>query len=76
MSNQSLADLAVQALAAVSAIDAKVSNEHPERHHIRAMKQTASSILSAAFTQAISIALYTESLQQDMRKLHEEGPTQ
>lgn len=47
-----LADQAVQALAAVRAMDARIDLDHPERHSVRALKRHAENILARAFQQA------------------------
>jgi hypothetical protein len=63
---KSLADLAVEALAEVRAMDSGVELEHPERHTVRDMKSTAEQILDQAFRQAKRLAASA----QDLRELH------
>ena len=68
MSEKSLADRAVDALAHVGRMTDRVTNDHPERHAIREMKQVAESILEEAFRQARRLAFAAEELQESMRK--------
>lgn len=68
MAEKSLADRAVDALAHVGRMTDSVTNDHPERHAIREMKQMAESILEEAFRQARRLAFTAESLQESMRK--------
>jgi hypothetical protein len=56
MSQQSLADLAVETLARVQQMGDGIGLEHPERHAIREMKQTAEQVLADAFRVAQRIA--------------------
>ncbi len=67
--NMSLADQAIQAISMVKAIDDSVDNEHPERHVVRSMKRVAEQALSAAFRNAIDVALMAKDLQETARKL-------
>jgi hypothetical protein len=53
---KSLADQAVSALAAVSAMDADMDMSHPERHSIRTLKRLAEARLSQAFREAHEFA--------------------
>ena len=69
--NMSLADLAVQAIAMVKAIDESVENDHPERHVVRSMKRVAQQCLEAAFRNAIDVARMAKDLQETARKLEE-----
>ena len=52
MSQQSLADLAVETLARVQQMSDGIGLAHPERHAIREMKQTAEQVLADAFRAA------------------------
>ena len=62
MSQQSLADLAVQALAAVKAMDAQMTNDRPERHQVRTLRRLAEAHLETAFRQAIELAYVAKDL--------------
>ena len=66
--NESLADQAVDTIAAIRKMTEGVDNEHPERHAIREMKRVAESIIGGALTQARALADTAERLQEDMRK--------
>jgi len=68
MSTQSLADQAVFALARVSEIGEDVPNDHPMRHAIRRMKQTAQKIMSDAALQATEIAYQAKDIKNDFDK--------
>jgi hypothetical protein len=63
--HESLADAAVAALAAVSAMTEGVTNDHPERHVIRQLKHHAENDLAAAFRRARAVAYLVD----DLRKL-------
>lgn len=49
---RSLADAAVETLAAIRAMDDGMTLDHPERHVIRDLKRTAESIVADALRQA------------------------
>ena len=63
MSVPSLAESAVDALAAVRAMDANITNDHPQRHAVRYMKRLAETVLSDAFRQAHSLAWQAQDLE-------------
>lgn len=65
MSNESLADRAVDALAEVRAIGENMDNEHSMRHTVRSMKRVAEQILSDAMRQATEIAYQAKRLVKD-----------
>jgi dUTPase len=75
MSPPSLADQAVETLAAVSSIDRDVTNDHPERFVIRYMKRIAQDIIANALRQAMDLAYQADSLKTDMRKSEQEKAT-
>lgn len=60
--NLSVADRAVEALAAVKAMDQGVGLEHPERRAIREMKQIALKIISDALESATRLAYQASDL--------------
>jgi hypothetical protein len=62
--HKSLAAAAVDALAAIDRMDATVTNEHEERHHIRSLKRIADQILADAFRQARELAWLAEDVQR------------
>jgi len=66
---KSLADMAVETLAAVSCMDSMTGNDHAERHTIRALKRTAETIIENAFRQAMGLAYAAEDLRELHRKL-------
>lgn len=66
--HKSLADAAVDALAAVSRMDAEVTNEDAERHQVRALKRLAEQTLTEAFRLARELAWIAE----DVRKTAKE----
>lgn len=66
--NQSLADQAVDTIAAIRNLDTWTNMDHPERHAVREMKRVASEIVTNALRQAQALVYSAESLQQDMRK--------
>lgn len=70
---ESLADRAVDTLAAVSTMCDGVDNSHPERHTIRALKSAAEDILAAALRQARGLAYTAETLRNDMRRIEAEA---
>lgn len=66
MAEQSLADMAVETLAAVRAMDNGVALTHPERHVIRDLKRDAEALIADALRRARSLAYTAESI----RELH------
>ena len=60
----SLADDAVYALAAVSAIGENIDNESPERHDVRTLKRIAEKVLFEAFRTAVELAHEAKSLEK------------
>jgi len=62
MAQHSLADLAVQTLAALRALDELTGNERPERHQVRQIKRLAEANLEAAFRQATELAWMAKDL--------------
>ncbi|MEG1769180.1 MAG: hypothetical protein RR311_11990 [Comamonas sp.] len=68
MTHQSLADKAVDAIAAVRAMGEGLGMEHPERHAVRDLKRAAEAILETALHQARGLAYTAEGLSTDMRK--------
>lgn len=60
--NMSLADQAVQALAMVKAMDAEMTNDHPQRHQVRNMKRLAETAIAAGLRQAIDLAWQAKDL--------------
>lgn len=69
MTHQSLADKAVDAIAAVRAMGEGLGMDHPERHAVRDLKRAAEAILETALHQARGLAYTAEGLSTDMRKL-------
>jgi len=65
---KSLADMAVETLAAVKDMDKGLENENAERHTVRALKQTAELLISGVLLQTRELAYAAE----DLRKLHRE----
>ena len=68
MQHLSLADRAVDAIAAVRAMGEGLGMEHPERHAVRDLKRAAEAILETALHQARGLAYTAEGLSTDMRK--------
>lgn len=68
MTNESLADRAVMALADVKAMGANMDNNHPMRHNVRELKQSAEAILSHAIGQAQRLTYIAERLVKDFDK--------
>ena len=60
--NLSLADQAVQALAMVKAMDARIENTDPHRHIVRSFKRMAEARLSHAFREAQEMAYMAQEL--------------
>ncbi len=56
----SLADQAVEALAAIKALDERCQNEYPERHAMREVRRAAVSALSDAFRRVTELARVAE----------------
>lgn len=65
---QSLADQAVQTLAAVSRIGEGMSNESPERHTIRSMKRIAEQAIESGLRIAMDLSYQAENLVKDLKK--------
>lgn len=72
MEHPSLADKAVDTIAAVRALGEGLGMEHPERHAVRDLKRAAEDILETALRQARSLAYTAEGLSTEMRKLESE----
>lgn len=70
----SLADLAVSALAAVQRMDAAITNEHEERHHIRTLKRLAEASLDAAFRHAQELAFLAEQVHTAAQEARDAQP--
>jgi hypothetical protein len=70
----SLADRAVDALAAVSRMDETVTNEHDERHYIRSLKRHAEAIIMDALTRARELAYLGEQIQSDAARARAATP--
>lgn len=68
MDHPSLADKAVDAIAAVRAMGEGLGMEQPERHAVRDLKRAAEAILETALHQARGLAYTAEGLSTDMRK--------
>lgn len=68
MQHLSLAEKAVDAIAAVRAMGEGLGMEHPERHAVRDLKRAAEAILETALHQARGLAYTAEGLSTDMRK--------
>lgn len=67
MSTPSLADSAVDAIAAVRAMGADMPADAPERHTVRNLKRMAEEIIGNALRHARDLAYQAESLSKDMR---------
>jgi hypothetical protein len=65
---ESLADQAVDALAAVARMGGNLTNEHEERHHVRTLKRLAEQKLTDAFRQARELAWLAEDMQREAEK--------
>jgi hypothetical protein len=68
MTQQSLADLAVEALAAVAAMSSDVGIDHPERHVVRNLKRIATKTIEDAMRTALDLSCQAK----DLRDLHRE----
>ena len=68
-----LAGRAVTALAAVQAMGETITNEHPMRHQVRALKRIAERTLSDAFFVSWELAMQAEQLVRDYEKAIKEG---
>lgn len=74
MSNQpSLAEFAVETLATVLKMDDDVTNDHPERHQIRAMKRIANQAIEQGLRTAWDLAAQARDLQRTMRQIEAEN---
>jgi hypothetical protein len=67
----SLADQAVSVLAAVQRMDAAITNEHEERHHVRWLKRLAEQTLDTAFRQAQELAFLADQIHRDAQDARE-----
>jgi len=70
--HKSLAAAAVDALSAVDRMDAKTTNEHEERHHIRTLKRHAEQILSDALQRARELAWLAEDMHRAAQQARDE----
>ena len=68
MNQPSMADNAVDAIAAVRAMGEGLPIDAPERHTVRSLKRIAEDILTTAMRQARGLAYEAESLSKDMRE--------
>lgn len=68
MSQQSLADQAVDTISAIRRMRANNDQAHPESYTVHKMKQAAEQIVSTALQQANDLVYAAEILQQDIRK--------
>lgn len=68
MNQPSMADNAVDAIAAVRAMGEGLPIDAPERHAVRSLQRTAEDILIQAMRQARDLAYQAESLSKDMRE--------
>lgn len=66
MAEQSLADIAVETLAAVRTMDNGIGLEHPERHVIRDLKRNAEALIADALRRARDLAYTADAI----RELH------
>lgn len=69
--HKSLADAAVDALAAVSRMDADVTNEDEARHQVRTLKRLAEQALTEAFRHARELAWLAEDVRKTAREAKE-----
>ena len=76
MSQQSLADQAVDTISAIRRMCANTDQKHPEHYTVRKMKQVAEQIVSNALQQANDLVYAAEILQQDIRKAEAEQRAQ
>lgn len=72
--NMSLADQAVQALAAVKAIGAELTNDDPERHQVRLLQRLAEAQIAAGLRQAIDLAYMAKDLRALVKELEGDEP--
>lgn len=70
--NMSLADQAVQTLAAVKAIDADVTNDHPERHQVRTLRRLAESAIAVGLRHAMELAWMAKDLRNMVKNLEDD----
>ena len=73
MSQPSLSDSAVDALAAVRAMDAAITNAHPQRHAVRNLKRMAEATLTEAFRRAHDLAWQARDLESLVREVREKA---
>jgi len=64
----STADHFVYALSKVREIDADVDNEHPHRHTLRCLRETANKVLYEAAITAKDIAMHAENLKRELKE--------
>ena len=76
MNQQSLADQAVDTIAAIRKMCAHCDKKHPEHYTVRKMKSVAEQIVSDALQQANDLVYAAEILQQDIRKAEAEQRAQ
>jgi hypothetical protein len=60
---QSLADTAVEVLAMVKAMDAYMTIDRPERHHVRSLKRLAEAAIDEGLRRAAELARLAKDLQ-------------
>lgn len=61
---KTLADQAVETLAAIRAMDEGLTLEHPERHVIRGMKRSVEQMVSSALTAALELTWQAKALRE------------
>lgn len=66
MREPSLADMFVEVMAEIAAIEAGIDNDHPHRHAFRRLRQTADVQLAEAMRNAVSIAEVARMLRRDL----------
>jgi hypothetical protein len=64
MAEQSLADIAVETLAAVKSMDNGIGLEHPERHVIRDLKRNAEALIADALRRARDLAYVADAIKE------------
>ena len=67
----SLADLAVETLAAVIEMGNEVDNECPERHAIRSLKRVAEEAITSGFRLALELSWQAKQLKKLSREIAE-----
>lgn len=76
MSQQSLADMAVEILGRVQQMSDGIGSEHPERHAIREMKQAAEQVLIDAFRAAQRIVWAAGTVREVVTKVATQAAAQ